>query len=63
MSKMIQAELLEGLADHIKENILDELRNSPFFSLLLDESTDVAVEKQLIIYGRYLDSTQTVGYL
>ena len=30
------------------------MQASPFFSLLIDETTDVSILKQMIIYGRYI---------
>ena len=31
-----------------------KLRQSPFFALCIDETTDVSVTKELILYARYL---------
>lgn len=31
------------------------LQNAPFFVLMIDKTTDVAVLKQFVIYARYID--------
>ena len=38
----------------ISQDIIESLQASTFFSLCIDETTDVAITKQLIFYGRYL---------
>ena len=37
------------------DTLLQHVHNSPFFSIVIDESTDVAVNKQLIMYVRYIE--------
>lgn len=54
-------EMLQVLADVTRHGILSQMRNSPYFSILIDETTDVAVEKQLIIFGRYITETKDVS--
>lgn len=38
----------------IWEKIAEEVRSSPFYSVMVDETTDVATTNQLIVYLRYL---------
>lgn len=38
----------------IWEKIVKDVRSSPFYSIMVDETTDVATTNQLIIYVRYL---------
>lgn len=38
----------------LRQGILDEVRKSPWYSVLVDETTDVAVLSEMIIYIRYL---------
>ena len=38
----------------IREDLICNLKNSDCFSLMFDESTDVSVSQNLIIYIRYL---------
>ena len=57
--RMIQ-EMLGLMSSHIRSTMLEEVKRSPVYSLLVDETTDVAVLKQLIIYGRYLGDDKQV---
>ena len=47
-------ESIQALAEIISLDIVKSLQASPFFSLCIDETTDVSISKQLIVYGRYL---------
>ena len=49
------SEMLHCLATVHLDTLLQHVRNSPFFSIVIDESTDVAVNKQLIMYVRYIE--------
>ena len=42
-------EMLDSLGRHVKGELLNDVRASPAFSILVDETTNVSVEKQLII--------------
>ena len=48
-------ELMEALAYVARKSVDICLEKSPFISLLCDESTDISVDKKLIIYARILD--------
>lgn len=49
-------------ASVVKCRIVADVQASPYFALLLDETTDVAVMKQLIIYIKYsLTSAEKIG--
>ena len=48
-------EFVIAIAQHIESNQVEEVRNSPCYSLLLDESTYRALELHLIVYLSYLD--------
>ncbi|XP_038054694.1 zinc finger protein 862-like [Patiria miniata] len=47
-------EMIEVLATVTRQKIHKSLQESPCFSLLIDETTDVAVLNQLIIFAQYL---------
>ena len=47
---------MTSLGEVISLNIFDNLRASPLFALMCDETTDVTVIKEIIIYARYLGS-------
>ena len=54
-SECFMQESTQALAENISLDIVKSLQASPFFSLCIDETTDVSISKQLIVYGRYLD--------
>ncbi|XP_056243076.1 zinc finger BED domain-containing protein 5 [Seriola aureovittata] len=45
---------ISDMADDVKEQVLDAIRESPFFSIQLDESTDVANCATLMVYVRFI---------
>ena len=47
-------EIVLALGEIIMQKILAEMKLSPVFSLLIDEMTDIAVAKHLIINARYI---------
>ena len=53
-SECFKQELVEALAETVAKPIQESLRKSPFFSICIDETTDVSVIKQLVVYCRYL---------
>ena len=53
-SEQIISELLQCLGLVIEEKIILEMQSSDSFALMTDESTDIAVLKQLVLVGRYL---------
>ena len=53
-SERIIQELVITLAQQIEDSQLHALRTSPFYGLMIDESTDVSITKQLVLYGRYI---------
>ena len=48
-------DMLDSIATVIRNEIDNKLLKSPFVSLFIDESSNVAVHKKLAIYGRVLD--------
>ena len=54
-SERFMQDSIQAIAEIISQDIIQSLQSSPFFSLCIDETTDVSVTKQLIIYARYLD--------
>jgi midasin (ATPase involved in ribosome maturation) len=55
------AELLRSVSDHIEEKLLYRLKESLYFSILSDESTDIA-SKELSICGRWLEMGKPVEH-
>jgi len=48
---------IESMALNVKEKLIDQVKNSDFFSIQLDESTDVSNYAQLMVYVRYVFQT------
>lgn len=53
-SERTMYEIIEVLSDTVEEEILKEISASPLISILCDESTDIAILKQLVVYVRYI---------
>ena len=51
-SPQIVGEFLEIIDAIVNEAILDDMKKGRVFSIMVDESTDVSVQKQLVLYGR-----------
>ena len=51
-SEQIMSEFVQCIAKCIQETIISDMQQSDSISLMVDESTDVSVLKQLVIYGR-----------
>ena len=52
---ILRRKFVIAIAQHIESNQVEEVRNSPCYSLLLDESTDRALESHFIVYLSYFD--------
>lgn len=51
-----QNEMLQIMADHVTRNILSGIYSSPMFTLMVDETTDVANKEQLTIVIRWINA-------
>ncbi|MCO5594746.1 hypothetical protein L7F22_048779 [Adiantum nelumboides] len=49
-------EMMLAIRDHVKKHILADICASPFYSVLIDESTDRTMEKHLIVYVTYVSN-------
>ena len=56
-SECIVQELVQLLAQQIEDAQLKAVTCSMFYGLMIDESTDISVTKQLVLYGRYVSET------
>ena len=45
---------IQALAEVVSWDIVKSLQASPFFALSVDETTDVTITKQLIVYCHYI---------
>ena len=53
-SERFVQEIISAIGEVVVRKICVVLQNSPFFVPMIDETTDVAVMKQLVIYARYI---------
>lgn len=60
-SQRIIQEFLKVMAGQLEQQMFCSLQSSTFFSLLIDESTDIAVVNELVMYARFLIPDATVG--
>lgn len=56
-SERFVQEAVLNFGEMISSLVLKEARESPFYSVMVDETTDVSVKKELIIYLRYIDNS------
>ena len=59
-SRRIVGEFIELLSSITERDIIVKVKASPYFSLMTDESTDVAILKQLVLVARYILPTGDV---
>ena len=45
---------INEISQNINEQVVDEIKKSPLFAIQLDESTDVALCSQLLVFARYM---------
>lgn len=50
------SDMISSIAAVIRRKIDNKLMDSPFVSFLLDESTDIATNKKLVVYARVIDT-------
>jgi hypothetical protein len=51
-SPEIAGEFLKVMDKMIEESVLEEFKQSDTYSIMVDESTDISILKQLMCYGR-----------
>ncbi|KAH7439134.1 hypothetical protein KP509_04G046700 [Ceratopteris richardii] len=54
INAVLGREMLLVIRDYVKMQLMSELRASPFYSLLINESTNPTIHKRLIIYILYI---------
>ena len=60
----VVVEMETVLSEQIQQSVIDEINDSPYFGLMLDETCDITVEKKLCIYVRYIkDGKACTSYL
>ena len=51
-SEQILQEYIKVMSYQIERGVIAEVRNNLAFAVMIDESTDIAVVKQLVLFGR-----------
>ena len=51
-------EMIRILSGLFRKRLRDRLQHTPYYGILVDETTDKAMEQQLIIYIKYLDQDE-----
>ena len=59
-SESIIAEMVEAIGVTLEEKELEDIKKSPYYSLIMDEATDILVTKQLGLCVQYLGSDAEV---
>ena len=57
----IQNELIECCRDLIVEQLVGEVKESRYYSILADEATDCSMKEQLALIFRFVDKNTTLG--
>ena len=55
-SERMKAEMVEVLGKTVRSNVLTEINLSPVYSVICDETCDISIKEQLIIYIKYLNA-------
>lgn len=58
LSPQIQNELIQCLGEHLRQELLSEIKEAPFFSLIADTTQDISKKDQLSIICRYVKISQ-----
>ena len=48
-------EFISLISRHLDDSLIEKIRQSPTLGIMIDESTDLGMEKHLIVYINYLD--------
>ena len=49
-------EFLQVMGEQVEQEKLNDLLASPVFSIFIDETTDIAVINEMVIYACFIDS-------
>lgn len=59
----IVTEMEECLFEAIEQSLMQDIKDSPYFGIMLDETCDISVEKKLVIYVKYIKKQQGLCFL
>jgi hypothetical protein len=49
------------VASHFRQALKDRVEKSPYFGIMVDETTDTSVNQQMIVFIKFLDKNQFTG--
>jgi hypothetical protein len=55
INRKVATEFIHSISDYLEEVQVRKMLESPFFSIMLDESIDNGLEQHLVVYSTYLD--------
>ena len=61
LSKQTMGEMVAAIGLALESDILKQIHSSPFFSIIIDEATDISVIKSLGLCIQYLDAQVNVA--
>ena len=56
-SRRITQEFLQVMSDQIESVQLKALLSSPYYSIMVDETTDISIVKEMALYARFISCT------
>jgi hypothetical protein len=54
-------EIVVTVAMQFRKDLKDRVKQSPYFGIMVDETTDTSVNQQMIVYIKFLDKNQSTG--
>ena len=60
-SRRITHEFLQVMSDQIESVQLKALLSSPYYSIMVDETTDISIVKEMVLYACFMSCTD--GYI
>ena len=60
LTKYSYYEMLETFCEVISKHLIEKVKRSKYYSIIMNESTDIGGRKELIIYIKYFDWTENV---
>ena len=53
-------EMVFGISSVIQRKVLEKMRDSTFFGLMIDESTDISVQGHLVVFVTFLEASLSI---
>ena len=53
-------EMVFGISSVIQRKVLEKVRDSTFFGLMIHESTDISVQRHLVVFVTFLEASLSI---